>query len=275
MSSRADIAWDRVLRLPPDMAELAAEFPGFTFDTSGYGDDTETKVTSLPPHMEARIPQLSKSTHESVMLPAIDFTQVKTPKLQPAPFVLQHRNSSTPFPAVEVDDMHKNAPHTPGPFAATRWTSLEELEAARKAIGNSSAEEKQQGKQKGKENGGTEDKLGKGKSFSGEDLIQLTRTVVDVNPWTASHGQKGHTTISAASAQHKAESLVGYKKVCPCFAFHLHLLIVDGIPTASTRTSQTSSERVLRRASPLVRFWRGSRPSTTRPRTSRKKARPN
>ncbi|KAJ6546571.1 hypothetical protein B0H10DRAFT_1969632 [Mycena sp. CBHHK59/15] len=45
MSSRIDNHWDRILAAPPpSLEELAADFPGYTFDTIGWGEDQEIVV---------------------------------------------------------------------------------------------------------------------------------------------------------------------------------------------------------------------------------------
>jgi hypothetical protein len=118
--------------------------------------------------------------------------------------------------------------------AANRWRALITNDNVRKAIGRGGAQTMADGKEqekkrgrprKEKENGGEGDTGTKKGGFTGEDLIIVACAVTDANPYIAS-GQAWqqvvdalraqdfrHTTISAASVQHKAEALISYKKV--------------------------------------------------------------
>ncbi|KAJ6603868.1 hypothetical protein B0H10DRAFT_1957608 [Mycena sp. CBHHK59/15] len=80
MSSRIDNHWDRILAAPPpSLEELAADFPGYTFDTIGWGEDQEIVVTSLPPHMEARLPNVGTPSH-----PPLDLSTIHHASAPPA-----------------------------------------------------------------------------------------------------------------------------------------------------------------------------------------------
>ncbi|KAJ6533471.1 hypothetical protein B0H10DRAFT_2247163 [Mycena sp. CBHHK59/15] len=266
MSSRIQNHWDRVLAAPPpSLEELASDFPGYTFDTTGWGEDQETEVTSFPPYMEARVRVSHTPSHPHIdltgfttthrPLPTLDtafLTPLDTSHGTPSPFVLNNLNLFPPFPPVDADHQNQLLPYVPKvtrarnvaaasdryttDVAANRWRGPVINDEVRKAIGRSGAQttgdgkEKKRARPKEKENVGGEGDTGtkpKG-GFTGEDLIMIARAVIDANPFVAPHGQKGqvwqqvvdalwaqefrHTTISAASVQHKAEALISYKK---------------------------------------------------------------
>lgn len=74
MSSNIQNHWGRILSAPPpSLDKLASDFPD-TFDTSGWGDDQEIVVTSLPPHMEPRVPAFDIPSH-----PNLDLSAFATP----------------------------------------------------------------------------------------------------------------------------------------------------------------------------------------------------
>ncbi|KAJ7867697.1 hypothetical protein B0H14DRAFT_332227 [Mycena olivaceomarginata] len=96
---------------------------------------------------------------------------------------------------------------------------------------NAPKEKRQGGKSKKKEDSpsavATDNSTSTRAQYSGDDLILITREVVNVNPFIAAYGQKGVSwqqiadnleergfrhKITAATVQHKAEALISYKK---------------------------------------------------------------
>ncbi|KAJ7788511.1 hypothetical protein B0H14DRAFT_2628255 [Mycena olivaceomarginata] len=240
MSSRIDNHWDRILATPPpSLKELAADFSSYTFDTTGWGEDQEIVLTSLPLHMEARVPKAETPSHPPLDLSTFTMPQRRLPILETAfitpldtshstlsSFVLKSLNLFPPFPPVDADRQNELLPYVPEVTRAKHVAATSDCYAAdvaanrshgpfindeiRRAIGNSGAKEGNDGKEKKrgrlrkeKENGES-DTSTKGKGFTGEDLIVIARAVVDANPWLALHGQKGQIwqqIVNALSAQ--------------------------------------------------------------------------
>ncbi|KAJ6596516.1 hypothetical protein B0H10DRAFT_2232517 [Mycena sp. CBHHK59/15] len=112
MSSRIDNHWDRILAAPPpSLEELAADFPGYTFDTIGWGEDQEIVVTSLPPHMEARLPNVGTPSHPPLDLSTFTTPQRRLPVLDTAFTTRLDTSHGTPSPVVL-----KNFNSFPRPF---------------------------------------------------------------------------------------------------------------------------------------------------------------
>ncbi|KAK7037048.1 hypothetical protein R3P38DRAFT_3183103 [Favolaschia claudopus] len=267
MSSRIDAHWDRILSAPPlSLEELESDFPGYSFDTSGWGEDQEIEVTSLPPHMEARVPvsshprvNLTSFTTPQRPLPTLDtayITPLSNTPGTPAPFVLN--NSFPPYPPVDADEQNRQLPYVPditrrqhiaaaadkymadvGVAAGEQWRHRmlaqddahqhADNAAVKEGDGKGKGKEKKQGRAKeDKENGTGEAASTNKKAFNGDDLIMVARAAIDINPFTAPHGQKAvswqqvvdlldeqnfrHKTISAASIQHTVEAMISFKK---------------------------------------------------------------
>jgi hypothetical protein len=121
--------------------------------------------------------------------------------------------------------------------------------------------------------------------YTGDDLINIARMVVDVNPYIAPYGKKGiawqqvidklveqnfrHKTINTVTVQHKADALVSYKKVRVrmIFPFLVVLIVFTRTRTAKTRIWLVSLAMALRPASLSVHFSSAWRRSTMSPRT--------
>ncbi|KAJ6493878.1 hypothetical protein DFH09DRAFT_1104342 [Mycena vulgaris] len=113
MSSPTDNAWDRLFTLPtPSLEELAPDFTGYSFGTSGWGEECEIEVASLP-------------STEAPALPRIDFNTLETPKHcqkslttpHVTPFAprlrLDDLNSFPPCPSLDAHDQESHLPHVP------------------------------------------------------------------------------------------------------------------------------------------------------------------
>ncbi|KAK6971427.1 hypothetical protein R3P38DRAFT_3242393 [Favolaschia claudopus] len=248
-SDRVQAHWDRILSAPPSMEELASDFPGYSFDTSGWGEDQE---------IEARVPMSNTPSHPKVDLTSFATPQRGLPTLDTAYITpLNDLNSFPPFPPINADEQHQQLPYVPaalraqhlsgaaekyladvGVDAGTRWR--QQMAASddnvQQAVGNGGGEErgekakeKKRGRpKKDKENDSCDGDSGNKKTFTGDDLIMIARAAIDVNPFIAPHGQKGsawqqvvdnleaqnfrHKTISAASIQHKVEAMISFKK---------------------------------------------------------------
>ncbi|KAJ7788479.1 hypothetical protein B0H14DRAFT_3504174 [Mycena olivaceomarginata] len=127
MSSRIDNHWDRILAAPPpSLEELTANFPGYTFYATGWGEDQEFVLTSLPPHMEARIPKIGTPSHPPLdlstfttpqrclpVLNTVFITSLNTSHSTPSSFVLKSLNSFSPFPPVDAGRQNELLPYVP------------------------------------------------------------------------------------------------------------------------------------------------------------------
>ncbi|KAJ7170970.1 hypothetical protein C8R46DRAFT_1261868 [Mycena filopes] len=258
MSSHTNNHWDRILHAPPpSLEELAADFPGYSFDTTGWGDDQDIEVLSLPPHMEAGLPlHTGTPSHPTVDLAMLHTPRRTLPTLdtsQLTPFAptmrLDNLNSFPAYPAVDADEQNALLPYVPAVLrtkhiaaASSRYNAdvaanggyakLNGEPEVRKAGSGALGVEGEKKRGPGRPRKEKENTAGAGEAasrkFTGEDLIMVVRATVDVNPFLAPHGQKGHAwervvialaeqnfrhdTISAASVQHKAEALISYKK---------------------------------------------------------------
>ncbi|KAJ7157812.1 hypothetical protein C8R46DRAFT_1040075 [Mycena filopes] len=279
MTSHTSYTWDGILRTPPpSLNALAAEFPGYSFDTTGWGEDQDILVTSLPPHMEAGLPAHSSTPSH----PSLDLTTLDTPRRGPLPALdisqrtpftprmnIRDLNSFPAYPPIDADEQNAHLPHVPAILRANliAATSLRYNAdvGASPAIGLSGAKgpegkegKKGAGAKKEKENTGGQGDASTSKRMTGEDLIKVARAAIDVNPFLAPHGQKGsawervaiklaeegfrHTSISAASVQHKAEALISYKKNPN--GKHKNLANVIGEGTSSSITIGALLERL-------------------------------
>ncbi|KAJ7174863.1 hypothetical protein C8R46DRAFT_1215028 [Mycena filopes] len=279
MTSHTSYTWDGILRTPPpSLNALAAEFPGYSFDTTGWGEDPDILVTSLPPHMEAGLPAHSSTPSH----PSLDLTTLDTPRRGPLPALdisqrtpftprmnIRDLNSFPAYPPIDADEQNAHLPHVPAILRANHIaaTSLRYNAdvGASPAIGLSGAKgpegkegKKGAGAKKEKENTGGQGDASTSKRMTGEDLIKVVRAAIDVNPFLAPHGQKGgawervaiklaeegfrHTSISAASVQHKAEALISYKKNPN--GKHKNLANVIGEGTSSSITIGALLERL-------------------------------
>ncbi|KAJ7754270.1 hypothetical protein B0H14DRAFT_3512618 [Mycena olivaceomarginata] len=237
MSSRIDNHWDRILAAPPpSLEELTANFPGYTFYATGWGEDQEFVLTSLPPHMEARIPKIGTPSHPPLdlstfttpqrclpVLNTVFITSLNTSHSTPSSFVLKSLNSFSPFPPVDAGRQNELLPYVPEVTCAKHVAAASNFYAAdvaanrshgpatndeiHCAIGNSSVnegsdrKEKKRGCPRKEKENGEPDTSTKRKGLMGKDLTLIARAV-----------NFCHKTISAASVQHKAEALVLYKK---------------------------------------------------------------
>ncbi|KAK7039765.1 hypothetical protein R3P38DRAFT_3181580 [Favolaschia claudopus] len=211
--------WDRILAAPPpSIEELASDFPGYSFDTSGFGEDQEIEVTSLPPHMEARIPvsayprvDLTSLTTPQRPLPTLDssyITPLSNSPGTPAAFVLKDLNSYAPYPPIDANEQNQLLPYVPdimrqqhiaaaadkyvadvGAAAGEQWRhQMLANDAARSPVDNSGGKdggdkkkEKKRGRgKKDKENDGGDETSGNKKAFNGDDLIMIARAAETV-----------------------------------------------------------------------------------------------
>ncbi|KAJ7800122.1 hypothetical protein B0H14DRAFT_3786418 [Mycena olivaceomarginata] len=230
MSSSHTFSWEPLFNGPnPPLAGLARDFEGYSFDTSGFGEDLEVEITQLPserakdattntindaPSSPSPFPP---SPFSSTPYPFVDLSTlpiqtparapdtlaisrpfpVPHPTPLPAPFVVRDLNS---FPALPGSDIpFQYPPARPDDFriAADRKRGVID-DTTRRAIGNSGAD---------KENpvAAADESSRAGKSkFNGNDLIGFARAAVDCNPWLAAHGKKGaawEETLECAAQQ--------------------------------------------------------------------------
>ncbi|KAJ7839282.1 hypothetical protein B0H13DRAFT_2677249 [Mycena leptocephala] len=261
MSSN-QLNWEHVLSLPnPPVAALAREFEGYSFGTSGFGDDFEVEVTQLPSERATLDATTNPAAHPT--LPFIDFSTMPActptsthpgtltimgPPPTPTPrsrFALADLNTLPPSP-FNLDDPH---------FGLTPDRKRVVDDETRRLIGNSGAvKEKGRKTKKNQENpdvaadGST--KVGKS-VYTGDDLIAIARASVDINPWIAPHGRKGpawdaalallvnqkgfrHPNMTASTLQHKAEAMVSFKKDPHGKNKNLANVIGDGTSAAIT-----------------------------------------
>ncbi|KAJ7851832.1 hypothetical protein B0H14DRAFT_3660081 [Mycena olivaceomarginata] len=242
MSSSHTFSWEPLFNGPnPPLAGLARDFEGYSFDTSGFGEDLEVEITQLPserakdattntindaPSSPSPFPP---SPFSSTPYPFVDLSTlpiqtparapdtlaisrpfpVPHPTPLPAPFVVRDLNS---FPALPGSDIpFQYPPARPDDFriAADRKRGVID-DTTRRAIGNSGAD---------KENpvAAADESSRAGKSkFNGNDLIGFARAAVDCNPWLAATGRRQkdfrHPNMNATTLQHKCEAMINFKK---------------------------------------------------------------
>ncbi|KAJ7691355.1 hypothetical protein B0H17DRAFT_1133872 [Mycena rosella] len=218
MSSHTDNPWDRLMTMPPpSLAELASDFEGYSFDTSGWGEDQEIEVTSLPPHMEAQVAAATRAlaAPPAPALPCLDLSSFSTPKRQQSTLDisritpalnLPNLNSFPPFPVIDADQQNASLPYVPDVLRASQVAAASGRYASDVAanrsfggfVGNVEASErpptivekpqrKRGRSKKDKEN----EETGASKGYTGEELITLARVVIDADPFMRPHGQKG------------------------------------------------------------------------------------
>ncbi|KAJ7780380.1 hypothetical protein B0H14DRAFT_3507610 [Mycena olivaceomarginata] len=236
MSSANKFSWEPLFNGPnPPLAGLARDFEGYSFDTSGFGEDLEVEITQLPserakdtntdaindtpssPSPRPPPPSDPLPTHSSTCPPY-------PPKLLRSPPRLSYATSThSPLsPGSDIAFQYPPARSDDFRIAADRKRGVINDKTCR-AIGNSGAN---------KENPAAADdassKPGKSR-YNGDDLIGFARACVDVNPWLAAHGKKAlaweetldvaskqngfrHANMSASTLQHKCEAMIGFKK---------------------------------------------------------------
>ncbi|KAJ7175618.1 hypothetical protein C8R46DRAFT_1249156 [Mycena filopes] len=192
------------------------DFDGYSFTTNGTGNDLDIEVTELPSERRERLSQLPP-LRNSLTPPPFPFLDlsilpvhtsmrqgVSTMSPPPRPeqcFALQDLNT---FPAIGRNGYtNEHLPIRADDFRVT-------------ANAGHATDAPEAGKG--------------GKSvYSSNNLIGLTCTCVDINPWIAPHGKKAaaweetlsvaaaqkgfrHPGMNATTLQHKCEVLVGFKK---------------------------------------------------------------
>ncbi|KAJ7442125.1 hypothetical protein FB451DRAFT_114546 [Mycena latifolia] len=104
---------------PPSFTNLASDFDGYKFDTSGWKEDTGSDATVGAP----------ASTEASPRVSHIDLTTMRTPK--PArrdtvestplpPLRFTNLNSFPPFPPLDADEQNMHLPYVPDALRASR-----------------------------------------------------------------------------------------------------------------------------------------------------------
>ncbi|KAJ7189892.1 hypothetical protein GGX14DRAFT_408473 [Mycena pura] len=188
---------NRLGAVPLSIDEVAAGYPGYEFQyNAGQGEDRDIELVDGPMSFNRGVhpgPGLFSPPRGTLHLPPdMQPTACESPRIPLG-------DATNPFPSVS-ELLASARPPIPAPWApsdtnipaapsATLFAELpKDPSHVAKLVTN---------KPKGKENG--KEKKGKGKEkkvdgkmvFSGVDLIAVCRIVIDVNPFLASHGQKG------------------------------------------------------------------------------------
>ncbi|KAJ7351360.1 hypothetical protein DFH08DRAFT_806083 [Mycena albidolilacea] len=241
MSSSNKFSWEPLFNSPnPPLAGLAHNFEGYSFNTSGFGEDLEVEITQLPSErtkavttdaitsVPSSLSPFLPSTFDSTSYPLVDLSSLPTytpartpdtlaishpppathPTPLPAPFVIRNINVFLPFPGTNADFQYP--PARPDEFRIAANTRKHALNnETRRAIGNSGID---------KENpvaaADESAKLGKSK-FNGNDLIGLACTAIDCNPWLVAYKKKEgfcHPNMNATTLQHKCKAIISFKK---------------------------------------------------------------
>ncbi|KAJ7888165.1 hypothetical protein B0H14DRAFT_3430357 [Mycena olivaceomarginata] len=219
--------WEQFLNLPnAPVDDFNRELAGYTFETHGTGDDLE--VEAFPPPDRLMSTPLASSRDSGLSHPFHDLSTT------PIPLCIVLKDLNT-FPPFGVDTLpFEHPPARADKFCVatdTKFSNDDEKRAFVAQNGPTKAKRPVGRPKKQKEdipsaspaNGGASTQV----QYTGDDLILLTREVVNVNPFIAAYGQKGASwqqivdnleergfchKITAANVQHKAEALISYKK---------------------------------------------------------------
>ncbi|KAJ6628626.1 hypothetical protein B0H10DRAFT_2209528 [Mycena sp. CBHHK59/15] len=214
MSPYTDNTWDRILSTPiPPLQDLASEFPGYTFNSSGWDKEMADATGS-----SLSLDTLHTPTQP---MPSIDITTLscQAPMTINPLTVLGTQQTPSPMSCFVLSDLNTFPPFNPD-LSTTEHPPIcpDNLRVAadRKRVRN---REKAAGWQA---------QEAEGEHSCGNDLIMIVHTIVDVNPHIAPYGKKGaawqqvvaelqsqnsrHKSLNAVTVQHKAEAFIGYKK---------------------------------------------------------------
>ncbi|KAJ7082157.1 hypothetical protein C8R43DRAFT_1142829 [Mycena crocata] len=277
MSSRQPDVWDLVLNAPtPTFDELAADFPNYSWDASDWRDDGSEQAP-YPARSNAKMHTQAMPAPETT-LPGYSTFVFDTPT--PNPQSLTPLSTSFGNNSHQPDTPSMALPSTPFPlrsshvFAANQQfedandhaddvlATNQQFEAAHDHAADIAKRTeiilKRRGVAKGAEKENAREQGGSQKegttriksTFTGQDIIAITRATVDRDPFSAPHGHKAqawqdiidallaqnfpHTTITHNSIQHKVETLVAYKKDPSGKHRNLSHIIGEGTSTSIT-----------------------------------------